>query len=90
MKRQYQHLEQLDLSRFFPGSRQQTKLLAQLLPIVGIDMCLAENTSQSANGDHALLWHDSGIDDSAQASDKLDVTAFLTGLDGNLQLQAAT
>ena len=52
----------------------------RLIPIVGVDVSLAEDASQCANSNFEFLWNDSSIDSRFRASDKLHVATLLTRL----------
>lgn len=65
------------------------RALAESLPIVKIDVSLAENASQRAHRDLVLQGHNGRIDYRAQASHKLDMAALLSGFDETGRLQSA-
>ena len=59
----------------------ELKPLAESLPIVKIEVSLAENASQRADRDFVLPGHNGGIDYRARAAHKLDMAALLDGFD---------
>ena len=64
------------------------RALAESLPIVKIDVSLAENASQGADRDLVLPGHNSGIDYPARASHELDMAALLGGFEETGRLQS--
>lgn len=62
---------------------------AKPIPIIRMDVSLAEYTSQGSNRDFVFLWHDGGVDDIARPTNEFDMTACLAGFNETCGLKAA-
>lgn len=64
-------------------------LLTEFIPVVGIDVSLAENATQRPHRNLGFLRHNGGVYVAAGTAHKLDVAALLAGLDEAGRFKAA-
>ena len=62
-------------------SRFEQRFSAEAVPIVRVQMGLAEDASQRAHRNIVFLWHDSGVGEITGSADEFDVAALLAHFD---------